>query len=138
MQFSKRQFFAVLQRAVKFNKVDTVKRMLKALNAHERSFCLTVYPVGGTLLHLAASQDFAQMVDTLLKLGVDPGIKNALGQTAFQVAQDHEAGACLAILAATPTRPRSRAAGSGQPRLRTRISPGGSTPVCARSHTART
>ena len=95
---TKRHFYAVLENAVKFNKVVAAKRMVKALRPHHRNFKLTLFPVGGTLLHLAASQDFAPMVDMLLKCGLDPKIKNGLGETALRVAQDHEASHCLPIL----------------------------------------
>ena len=97
---TKRHFYAVVQNAVKFNKVSAVKRMVKALRPHHRNFKLTLFPVGGTLLHLAASQDFAPMVDMLLKCGLDPTIKNGLGETALQVAEDHAASHCLPILQA--------------------------------------
>ena len=129
---TKRQFLWVLQNAVKFNKVNTVKRMIKVIPLRHRNFKLTMYNVGGTLLHLAASQDFPAMVDSLLKCGLDPSIKNALGETALQVARDHGAAACLPILAATPREPLFRTASSAPAPSRTPPVLGGSTPTYVR------
>jgi ankyrin repeat protein len=95
---TKRNFYEILQHAVMHNKLDVAKRMIRALPLHRRNFKLTMYPVGGNLLHLAASQDFALMVDMLLKCGLDRTVKNGLGETALQVAQDHCSMRCLSIL----------------------------------------
>ena len=45
-----------------------------------------VYPLGSTLLHLAASRDKLDCIHTLLAAGVDPSIADARGRTPLHVA----------------------------------------------------
>ena len=84
-----RQIMVLLQEAVKDGDIRLLRLLLGGVPRRFRNFKLRNYTISGTLLHLAASQDFAEIVQFLLLNGLDDNIRNNLGETPLEVAQDH-------------------------------------------------